>query len=229
MFDTIDRCRFTSAFPYDPEKPHRQPQPSPLPDGFPNHPEDWIHEFERFTSSDGVNELFAQLWRPRRWQGQNAHRVLVVFHGQGEHGGRYRHLTHYLKDDIGAIYALDHRGHGRSTGTRGHVAQFDQYGDDAALSILRLNEYLIERFGKSEINVLAHSMGGQVFLRAILNHETLPVRAAALSSPMFDLAFKVPWVKKIASEVLLRLTPNLAIPGEKLGPLVSKSGAVTTN
>ena len=226
MNEVITPCSFVPVFPYNPEKPNKQPQTPRSPEGFPELPQDWLNDFELFSSSDGSVQLFAQLFRPKRWTGPDAHRALVVLHGQGEHGGRYVHLPHFLKDTVGSIYCLDHRGHGLSKGKRGHIDHFDIYADDADLAINRFYEYLLERFGKAEIHVLGHSMGGQILARTLLKYPELPVASATMSAPMFDLAFDVPKIKEIASQVMLKVAPRLTLPGEPLGDLVSSDPRV---
>ncbi len=221
MSEVITPCSFAPVFPYSPHKPHKMPQTPRSPEGFPELPQDWLNDFELFSSSDNKIQLFAQLFRQKKWSGENAHRALVVLHGQGEHGGRYVHLPYYLKDTFSSIYCLDHRGHGLSKGKRGHVEKFDLYADDADLAINRFYEYLLERFGKAEIHVLGHSMGGQILARTLLLHSDTPITSATLSSPMFDLAFPVPKIKEIAGQVIYRILPNLTIPSEPLAELVS--------
>ena len=50
---------------------------------------------------------------------------VLISHGLGEHGGRYQRVTEYLLTAGFAIYAIDHRGHGKSVGARAFVDRFD--------------------------------------------------------------------------------------------------------
>ncbi|MFW7379144.1 MAG: lysophospholipase [Oligoflexus sp.] len=226
METTISSCSFAPVFPYNPEKKRKQPQLSQSPEGFPQLRDQWLAEFETFTSADQKLQLFGQIFRPQKWRGDNAHKALFVLHGQGEHGGRYVHWPFYVGESVSAVYALDHRGHGQSKGARGHVDQFDLYAADAALAINRFYEYLLEKFGKAEIHLFGHSMGGQVALRTILQHQDVPVSSLTLSSPMFDLAFPVPKVKEIAGRVLRKVLPNLPMQSNALGDLISSDPRV---
>src|SRR5690349_9727169 len=72
-----------------------------LPKGFPPLPADWISEWETFPASDGALQLFGVLHHPEKWSGP---RAVVVVHGFGEHGGRYLHVPHYLRDATDAVY-----------------------------------------------------------------------------------------------------------------------------
>lgn len=226
MSEIITPCSFAPVFPYSPESPHKMPQTPRSPEGFPELPEDWFNDFELFSSSDNKIQLFAQLFRQKKWGGEHEHRALFVLHGQGEHGGRYVHLPHYVKDIFGSVYCLDHRGHGLSKGKRGHIENFDTYAADADLAINRFYEYLLERFGKAEIHVLGHSMGGQILVRTLINYPDLPIASATLSSPMFDIALEVPKIKEIAGQVMHLLFPNVTIPNESLADLVSSDPRV---
>ena len=44
--------------------------------------------------------------------------VLLVAHGFAEHSGRYMNLVNAAVPHGYAVYALDHRGHGKSDGAR---------------------------------------------------------------------------------------------------------------
>lgn len=137
--------------------------------------------------------------------------ALVIFHGHGEHGGRYLHVPHYLKDRVNSVYCPDWRGHGRSEGLRGHLDRFEQYTDDGALIIRRLDEQLKRRFGSSEIHLLGHSMGGLIALKMLFDHPTLPVRSATISAPWLALKEKPPTVKRLAGRVLSGLYGSIQL------------------
>ncbi len=219
-------CSFVPLFPHNPEHKHKQPQIPQSPEGFPPLEHDWMAEFETFPSYEGRFQLYSQLLRKAKWKGPNAHRALVVLHGQGEHCGRYMHWPHYLHASIDSIYLLDHRGHGRSRGQRGHVDYFDQYAKDANLAISRFYEYLLEKFGKAELHLLGHSMGGLIALRTVLNHEDLPLQSLTLSAPMIRLNLEVPKSKELAGKVLYRVAPRMAIKGEDLADFISSDPRV---
>ncbi|VAW30870.1 Lysophospholipase; Monoglyceride lipase, partial [hydrothermal vent metagenome] len=69
------------------------------------------HEEGTFKSADGL-DLYYQSWLPDG----DAKATIVIVHGMGEHGGRYPHVVNALVPKGYAIYAADHRGHGRSPG-----------------------------------------------------------------------------------------------------------------
>jgi len=129
----------------------------------------------------------------------------------GEHGGRYFHLPHFLHQTVDAVYCLDHRGHGRSDGLRGHIERFDQFPSDTAHAIRRLDEQLKKRFGKSEIHVFAHSLGGLIGLRMLFLNPGLPIASATMASPLLGLKAKVPFVKKYAAPILSKVWGSIQL------------------
>lgn len=91
----------------------------------------------------------------------SASRVVVLAHGFGEHSGRYAHVVERLVADGAAVYAPDHRGHGRSEGPRAVVDDVDAMADDL---------HLVVQTAKSEnpglpLVLIGHSMGGLMSIR----------------------------------------------------------------
>lgn len=96
--------------------------------------------------------------------------ILLVVHGLAEHGGRYMNLVNYLVPKGYAVYAVDHRGHGRSEGIRAYVDNFDDY-------LIDLKKFLDVVRGEhkdSKIFLVGHSMGATIATAyAIENQEEL--------------------------------------------------------
>lgn len=108
-----------------------------------------------FIGKKGV-EIFRRAWVP-----DTTRAVVILCHGLGEHSGRYAQLAaDFDKKDL-AVFALDHRGHGKSGGKRGHVDSFDDYLSD--LDSFRTE--VDERFGDIPRFLLGHSMGGLIAAR----------------------------------------------------------------
>jgi len=89
---------------------------------------------------------------------RKAKAVLVIAHGIGEHGGRYAQLADYFTKRNLAVWACDHRGHGKSDGKRGHVDNFDDYLADLGQMIRIAKDHSpgIKTF------LLGHSLGGLI-------------------------------------------------------------------
>lgn len=111
------------------------------------------HQTFHFDGLEGLS-IFCQSWHP---EGE-PRAVLVILHGYAEHSGRYLHVADHFVNLGYAIYALDHRGHGRSEGIRADVMRFEDYvGDvDTLLRIVRRQE------PERRIILIGHSLGGAI-------------------------------------------------------------------
>jgi alpha-beta hydrolase superfamily lysophospholipase len=197
------------------------------PAGFPGLPEGWASEAETFPSADRKVQLFSMVHhRSKSDKSTSSHRALVVVHGLGEHGGRYLHLPHYLKETFGAIYCYDQRGHGRSEGLRGHCDNFDQFTNDLSEYVARVSEKHASRFGKAEVHVLGHSFGGLVAIRTHFLNATLPVKSVLASAPLLGVKVEIPAIKKIAARSLSKLWGSLQLANEIDPGTVSRDPAV---
>src|SRR4051794_24622072 len=67
-----------------------------------------------FKADDG-KELFVYRWLPD--EGSAVRGVVHIAHGMAEHGARYARLAEALTAAGYAVYANDHRGHGKTAKT----------------------------------------------------------------------------------------------------------------
>ncbi len=155
------------------------------------------HEIRTLPSS-GSTTLHVELFRPAA----PPRGVALVVHGYAEHVGRYREVAHVLVERGLAVVGFDLRGHGRSSGRRGHVDRFADYLDDleAALALAR------DQAPGKPVVLVAHSNGGLIVLRALTDERRAPaVAGAVVSSPFLGLKLKVPapriWVARLASRI----------------------------
>ena len=131
--------------------------------------------------------------------------LLLLLHGFGDHSGRYQHVADWAVDRGFAVWAPDLRGHGRSSGPRGHFTRFAQFLSDVAA---------LRRRAAAEVPapqaLVGHSFGGLVVLRYL---ETAPqgLAAAAVSSPFIEVAMKAPAWKLAAARLLADLAPGLGM------------------
>jgi alpha-beta hydrolase superfamily lysophospholipase len=107
-------------------------------------------------------DLFSQCWLPAA----APRSVVVLVHGFGEHSDRYTNMVTALTDAGHALYAFDHRGHGRSPGIRGHADRADELIDDTQQVVLRAQH----DYPNTPTFVLGHSLGGLIALAFVLKH-----------------------------------------------------------
>jgi len=156
------------------------------------------HEAE-VAVEDGA--LHVEHFRPR---GSPAG-VIVFVHGFDAHCGLYRALGATLAAQGYAVVLYDGRGHGRSTGRRGHIARFEQYGADLAAVVTHARGTF-----PGPLTVMGHSQGGLVVLDAVIR-EAVAAERMILAAPWLGLAMPVPWFKKALSPAFGRLWPTLTM------------------
>ena len=115
---------------------------------------------------------------------------LIVFHGHGEHCGRYDKFLTAIGEPALSLAAFDFRGHGQSEGPEVYIDHFQEYMDDAQAFV----EFMEFRYGvRNQRILLGHSMGGLVAVYfALRNHGQLA--GLVLSSPCLGLKLPVPLV-----------------------------------
>jgi acylglycerol lipase len=118
---------------------------------------------EGFFKGVGDFNLYFQCWLPE----QKPVAVLLVAHGFAEHSGRYLNVVNYFVPKGYAVYALDHRGHGRSDGERVRIEKFTDYLKD-----LKTFFDLVRRENPDEkIFLVGHSMGAAISTAYVLRQQ----------------------------------------------------------
>jgi acylglycerol lipase len=112
----------------------------------------------------GDYNIFASSWRPET---QKPRAVVVIAHGFNSHSGHYHWVAEQLVSAGFAVFALDHRGRGKSDGERYYVDHFSDYVDDVSTFI----EIAKAREPGLPVFLLGHSAGGVISCSYALDHQ----------------------------------------------------------
>ena len=112
--------------------------------------------------------------------------MIALVHGFGEHINRYNHVADFYNKNDFAVVGMDHRGHGKSDGKRGHTPQYDSYLDDVEVFL----GYVQSKYPTVPMFLYGHSMGGNIILNYIIKRSTKDLAGAIATSPWIRLAFE---------------------------------------
>ena len=131
-----------------------------------------------FEGVEGV-KIFTREWQPAG----EPRGVVVISHGLNAHSGLYEWPAEQLTAKGLAVYALDHRGRGRSEGERFFVKKFADWTNDLAtfIGIVKTREPGLPVF------LLGHSAGGVIACSYALENQD---EIAGLICE--DFAYRVP-------------------------------------
>jgi alpha-beta hydrolase superfamily lysophospholipase len=116
----------------------------------------------KFKGYKGL-KLYYQCWLPEG----KPKAMLLVAHGLAEHSGRYKNLVDYFVPKGYAVYALDHRGHGKSEGTRSYVDNFNDYLTD----LKTFFDMVRKEHKNTKIFLFGHSLGGTIATAYAVEHQ----------------------------------------------------------
>jgi alpha-beta hydrolase superfamily lysophospholipase len=122
-----------------------------------------------FDGADGVN-IFTYRWLPDG----PIRGVLQVAHGMGEHALRYRKPLQPLLDAGIAVYANDHRGHGRTATNKESLGDFGPNGFATLVEdMTRLSPIIREENPGKKLILMGHSMGSFAAQIFVIDHSDL--------------------------------------------------------
>ena len=123
------------------------------------------------------------------WKCDRPEYAVCLVHGIGEHAGRYDRMGETFKESGIAMVGMDLRGHGLSSGTRGHTSPRTSILGD----IDRLMEYIQTEYPDIPIFLYGHSMGGNIALdyRKRGRYRSVP-EGYIITSPWILLKRKIP-------------------------------------
>lgn len=195
-----------------------------IPKEFGGLPAGWSHHEDSIHFEEGRPTLFFHVWRGPQ---PSIKRVLLIIHGQGEHGGRYAHFPQGFESHYDAMLAVDLRGHGRSAGPRGHADLFEDSVDDALEARVRIDELFSS---PARVDLFGHSMGGLVALQMLRHRAEARIFACMLSSPALGLSVPIPGWKLGLGKMMRSVWPTLQMgTGLNAADLTHDQAAVRTH
>lgn len=134
--------------------------------------------------------------------------IVLIVHGLGEHGGRYRALGEHLGALGCDVLVPDLRGHGLSGGARVHVRRFeDPLRDLEALLAMARRE-----LRQTPLYIFGHSLGGLIAARLVLRRSAERADGLLLCSPAMGAAIAVPAWERCLARALSFLWPAFRRP-----------------
>ncbi len=186
---------------------------------FPKLPENWSEEFLSVQDQ----QVFVRLYRSKNL---NQGRLFFLVHGQSEQSDRYEHFPHYLNGVVDTIACVDLPGHGKSSGVRGHIENFDAY-QTAVLEAFHASEkWMRQQTGLCKAHWFGHSLGGLLTLRVLENVENLNLQSVTVSAPLLELAMPVPFLKSLFGRLIEPLFGSLRLGNELNGDMISSDPSV---
>ncbi len=156
-------------------------------------------EFE-FKTFDGLS-LFGQSWQPE----DRPRAVICIVHGMGEHSERYSHVGDALTQAGYALISFDLRGHGKSSGPRGHIPSYEALMQDISILLESANK----KFPQLPFFLYGHSLGGNLVLNYVLRYKP-QLKGVIVTGPWLRLAFEPPAFKVTLSKVMNKIWPSFS-------------------
>ncbi len=153
-----------------------------------------------------INKISLHTWRA---QAASPRAAMVLLHGYGEYADRYEPLVKILVEQGISCYLLDHRGHGRSDGSRGAIRLWEDYLTDLDGFLAQVRQW---NEGAPQI-LFGHSMGG-LLAASYAIHRKHDFRFVCLSSPYMGLAAKVNPLMLAAGRLISKVLPGVSMPTE---------------
>jgi len=133
----------------------------------------------------------------------SGNRVVIVSHGWGDNSNSFQKMIVTLTQQGYLVAAIDHIGHGKSSGKKSHL-----------LSFIETLELLIEQFHEDRIEIdaiIGHSMGAIATLN-LPNHLLERKKIILISSPVnfFELMFEKVEQAGISRKLLHRVLESIS-------------------
>ena len=136
-------------------------------------------------ASENNTPIFTYCWLPDNQK--NIRAIIQISHGMAEYSARYKNFAKYLTDNNFAVYASDHRGHGK---TAGNIKNLGYIGDNNKWQLivedmLRLTNIININHPNLPIFLLGHSLGSLFTIDYVrqYNNKIQGIILSAISGP----------------------------------------------
>ncbi len=139
----------------------------------------------------------------KSWLVEKPKAVIQILHGFCEHSRRYSNLIDHLVKENFAVFIHDHKGHGKSEGTRNHITTLNTFVEDAHI----LTEQILKKYPNIPLFLIGHSMGSLVAQRYAIKYQRdlqgLILSGSGTSTPKF------PKILEIFAKIMVKIIPKL--------------------
>ncbi|WP_413303580.1 lysophospholipase [Bacillus sp. 1P10SD] len=153
-----------------------------------------------FKGVNGV-ELYYQTLYPKATAPKA---VVILVHGHGDHSGGLQNLSKSLVNEDYLVYAFDLRGHGKSSGKRGFIRDWDEYRND----LLAFRKLVAMELPELPLFIVGHSIGGVIVLDYTLDHSEGLAGLIAISPA---ISYEVTPTERILITLMGKLKPDYSI------------------
>ncbi len=147
--------------------------------------------------------------------------AVVIFHGYGEHGGRYREFASALTSAGCTVWAPDLYGHGYSNGTRAFVRKLEHLVEEQHTFI----SSVVRPETDVPLFLMGHSMGGGLALLYALRHQSV-LSGLILSGAAVRLGDGTSLPRRIAARLAATIAPTLPLMPFDSGGISRRSEVV---
>ncbi|MCT2535154.1 lysophospholipase [Aquibacillus koreensis] len=159
----------------------------------------------------GEAELYYRIIKPT----SRPKAKVIVVHGHGDHSGGLYNLLNSLIEHQFSVYALDLRGHGKSTGIRGFIRNWGEYRGD----LEAFRNIVDQEDSDLPVFLIGHSLGGIVCLDYALAFQE---NIAGIITIAPAVSYEMKWGEKILVSIMSRIKPDYTIEDTTNGHLLTK-------
>ena len=159
--------------------------------------------FQEHIESKTGYRIFIRSWVPEIKPKIN----ILIVHGLGEHSGRYKNFAKNFENKKVGIYSFDLIGHGKSSGLKGHIGNFEEFIDATEDALIYVRKQNLD----IPIVLFGHSLGGLISLFFLIERESREIHSSIISSPWIKTVVRIPPLLIIFQKLLKNIIPMMRL------------------